>query len=336
MRKVLVFFLFLMSVSLYAQNDTLKLKNKDVLIGEVKTIRTGVLTMETDYSDQDFKIDFDEVSEMTIERTCLISLDKVGNRIGHVRSAGPGYVVITYETGEAETLSLSDIISLQEVEEKIWNRFKGSIDLGFNITKANRQRQLNLSSRLSYIGLHWLIYNNVNLLYANQTDVPETRRVDANLEATRLLNQNWFIVGEVSFLRNTEQALDGRISPNVGYGNLVINTPKTYLGLAVGLNFNIENFVNDAENRTSAEVFLSAALNLFNFDDLSLTSNIKLLPSLTEKGRFRTDYNFKIKLDLPLDFYISAGLTFNYDNQPVIEGNQFDYIINTGFGWSFN
>ena len=320
----------------FGQRDTVRLKNNDVLVGEVHTLITGVLTMETSYSDSDFKIEFDKVTELILERKCLVSLTKGGREYGNVRSEEPGNVTITRVDGSKVEVPIRQVIALQEIEENFWSRFTGTIDLGFNITKANNNRQLNIAASLGYTGDKWLGDFSANLLSSSQDSVAETRRVDAKLEILRILSKNWFITGEVGFLRNTEQALDGRVSPSLGGGKLVVNNSKMYVGVSAGFNYNIEDFVDNSLNKNSAELFLGANINMYDFKDFSLTSGIRLLPSITESGRFRTDYDIKLKYDLPLDFYISAGLTFNYDNQPAIVGNQFDYIVTTGFGWSFN
>ena len=320
----------------FGQRDTVKLKKGNILVGEVKTLLTGVLTMETSYSDKDFKVEFDKVTELILERKCLVSLSRGGREFGNVRSKEPGKVTITRADGSEVEIPIRQVIALQEIEDNFWSRFTGTIDLGFNITKANNNRQLNLASGLSYTGEKWLADFTINLLSSSQDSVAETRRIDAKLEILRILAKNWFVSGEVAFLRNTEQALDGRVSPSLGGGKLVVNNSKMYVGISAGLNYNIEDFVDDSLNKTSAELFLGANINMYDFKDFDLTSSIRLLPSISEDGRFRTDYNIKLKYDLPLDFYISAGLTFNYDNQPAIVGNQFDYIVTTGFGWSFN
>ena len=75
---------------------------------------------------------------------------------------------------------------------------------------------------------------------------------------------------------------------------------------------------------------------LFNFKDFSLNTRVDFYPSLSEGGRLRVDYILNTKYDLPYDFYIKAEFQFNYDNQVVEGGSQFDYILNTGFGWSFD
>ena len=45
------------------------------------------------------------------------------------------------------------------------------------------------------------------------------------------------------------------------------------------------------------------------------------------------DFDFTLKYDLPLDFYVKGTLNLNYDNQPAVKGNDLDYVFTTGFGW---
>lgn len=81
---------------------------------------------------------------------------------------------------------------------------------------------------------------------------------------------------------------------------------------------------------------ISTFLNIYDVEDFDLNTDLKFYPSLSEKGRIRTDYNLTLKYDLPLDFYIKLGFSLNYDNKPAISGNEVDYIFTSGFGWEFN
>ena len=83
------------------------------------------------------------------------------------------------------------------------------------------------------------------------------------------------------------------------------------------------------------EGFFGTELNLYDIGDLSLVTKVIAYPSFTESGRWRTDFNFDAKYDLPLDFYIKAGLTLNYDNRPVEGASETDYVFQTGFGWEW-
>ena len=78
---------------------------------------------------------------------------------------------------------------------------------------------------------------------------------------------------------------------------------------------------------------LGTEVNLYDIGDLNLLTNVYWYPSLTQSGRNRVDYRFDVKYDLPLDFYVKAGFTLNYDSQPATGASESDYVILTGFGW---
>ena len=320
----------------WAQRDTLVFKNGDLMVGEIKNFSVGVLVMKTDYSDKDFQIEFHEVEEMIIERKCLILLTKGRRRFGNIRTVDKGRVKISYEDDTAEIIPISHVIGLQEVEDNFWRRFKGRFDVGFNLTKANNNLQITGEARLDYNGQKYISTATANFLSSSRDDVDETRRIDAYYEILRILKKNWFVLGSYSFLRNTEQALDGRHSPSLGVGRMAVSTNKLYLAISAGATLNLEDFVDNSQNKTSGELFLGANFNMFDFSDIDLISGVRFYPSLTQSGRIRTDYDLTLKYDLPLDLYVKLGFNFNYDNQPAVNGTDFDYIVSSGIGWKFN
>ncbi|MFN2128683.1 MAG: DUF481 domain-containing protein, partial [Anaerolineales bacterium] len=66
-----------------------------------------------------------------------------------------------------------------------------------------------------------------------------------------------------------------------------------------------------------------------------LLTNIMVYPGITEKGRWRSDFNLDTKYDLPYDFYIKVSLTINYDNRPAEGASETDYVVQTGLGWEW-
>jgi hypothetical protein len=66
-------------------------------------------------------------------------------------------------------------------------------------------------------------------------------------------------------------------------------------------------------------------------------TSIYAYPGITELGRWRSDFNFDAKYEMPFDddFYIKFGVTVNYDNRPVAGASEVDYIFHTGFGWEW-
>jgi len=54
--KYVIIIVFLITAFAKAQNDSIQLKNNDILVGEVKSFSTGILVLKTSYSDEDFNI----------------------------------------------------------------------------------------------------------------------------------------------------------------------------------------------------------------------------------------------------------------------------------------
>ena len=293
----------------------------------------GVITMKTSYSDKDFKIEYINVKEIYLDQTFLVNLVSKNHYLGKVKTVSPGIVEIFVPNSITFETKIENIVQLKAIDTKFWSRFKGNIDLGFNLTKANSFNQFSLGSGLRYESEIWNFSVAYSSLITNQDNVDEIKRVEWSVDAQRYIIKEWFAIVDVSFLSNTEQALKGRVSTLAGIGKYVIRTNRLFLGARIGVNYNIETYFDESLDKNSTEANIAANLNMFEFGDFSLTTDFTAYPSLSESGRFRLDYNLKLKYDLPWDFYIKMDFALNYDNQPAVEGNDFDYIFNSGFGW---
>jgi hypothetical protein len=335
-KKTFFVFFVVFSIGLSAQNDTIVVKNGNVLYGEIKKLRSSVLKMETPYSDSDFSIDFNEVVEIKIQKLCFVILTGGRRLTGYIRSEKPNEFTFTDRFGNKSTYKINELVVLDELDDLFWKRISGYIDLSYNLTKANNTSQLTIGGGLSYRGPKWVSSAKINALNSNQDNTEQISRTDINAELQRTLTSKWYLLSNLSYLSNTEQSLDARYAIRVGGGRYMALTNKLSWGLNAGLNFNIEDFSDATTDRESAELFIGTNLDMFDYKDWSLKTNINVFPSLSESGRWRVDYNLDIKWDLPLDFYVKTSLQFNYDNRAASTGSDFDYIWTSGVGWSFN
>ncbi len=335
-RSFILMFSLLFYATIYSQNDTITLKSGDRLVGELKLIDKGILTIETAYSDKDFNVEFNKVSQLIMQRRCLVILTDNRRRVGYIRSNVDEKITITLDDNTKEEFEIVEVMALQDINDKFIQRFRALIDLSYNYAKANKSAQFSIGGKLVYNSELWLFEGSVNTLNSDQEDADKTSRTEANIQFVRLMPRNLYLIGFADFLSNTEQAIDARISPSVGIGKFLASTNKLYFGLAVGFAFNIEQYVDSTLDKNSTEGFLIGSFNMFDVEDFDLETDIKFYPSISEKGRIRTDYNLSLKYDLPLDFYIKLGFSLNYDNKPAIAGSDVDYIFTSGFGWEFN
>ena len=338
-KLLLISFITLVSIAGYSQSDSLILVNGDVMVGELKSMNKGVITIETDYSDDDFKIEWDGIKELYTESSYLVTLSN-GDRInGRVETVGDNMVKIIPETGTAIEINPQDIVYLKSVDKGFLDRVYATIDIGFDLTKANNLKSFSTRSTMGYLANRWSTDILFNTLISAQDNTETIRRTDGSVTYKYYLPHDWYLPVTVSYLSNTEQKLDARWNALVGVGKYVIHNNKAYWGFSGGGAYNHENYtpVTDSasEIKSSWEGFVGTELNLFDMGDLSLVTTAKVFPGITEAGRLRVDFNFDLKYDLPLDFYIKLGYSLNYDNKPVENASDLDYTLHTGVGWEW-
>ena len=124
LKKILSFLFVILSVeSILAVNDTLLVSNGDVLVGEIKSMERGVLVMETDYSDSDFKIEWDNVIKFQSERNFIVTLSEGERYYGKIYSdPTDGKKVIIIEAGIEHGANLIEIVYLDAVKKDFLSR----------------------------------------------------------------------------------------------------------------------------------------------------------------------------------------------------------------------
>jgi len=324
---------FLVSLSSFGQNDSIWMKNKDVLVGEFKSLSKSVIIYKTTYSDKDFQIDFNEVSRFSTQGLLAIYLTDKSHYIGTIKSTGPGKVQIWSADKLVRELDIREIVLMSVVNQKFWKRFTGALDIGFNLSKANNNIQLTTSGKLKYASDKYLSIFLFNTLISDQDNVERIERREFGFLNLRHV-KNYFVSVNATYLSSSELGIRSRINPGLGAGRTLITTQKLYWLASIGLYYNIEKYFDDTQDKESQELKVATQFEMFNFSDFSLFTNVASYSSLSEKNRFRLDYKLTFKYDLPLDFYIKTEFTLNYDNQPPQNTSSTDYVLTTGFGWS--
>jgi hypothetical protein len=333
--KFAVFLLLLtfLRCSLFAQKDTICFKNGDCLEGEVKSMEKGVATVETDYSDSDFKIDWGEVTQITTVTRFMITLTKGNKYFGTIASLNDSTVIIHESPEKSITLNIKDIVYLSSYKEKFLDRLSASLDIGTDLVKAQNLRKLSLRANLGYKADKWTTNASYNSIRSRQDDTDPISRYEGEINFRYLLPVHLYGIATASLLSNTEQKLDLRSNYQLGLGYYLIQTNTVYWGTKAGINRNVEKFSGESEIRSSWEGFLGTELNLFDIGDLNFLLMVMVYPGINQGGRWRSDSNLSLKYDLPLDFYIRIGGSLNYDNQSAQGASDLDYVIQAGFGW---
>ncbi len=337
MLKIIILLMIATLTTFAAEPDSVIFTNDNYVVGEVKSMQRGVLMMETPYSDKDFAIELDGIKEIYCTTYFLITLTDGRRYNGTINTVEPRRVKIIADGGEEVVVDLDHIVLLDDVDQGFWSQFYASIDIGFDLTKANNFRQVSMRSAAGYLAKRYNLDANYNTLNSSQDSVQDIKRTDGSVSFKYYLPKDWYLITSVNFLSNTEQRLNLRSTLKGGLGKYVIHTNRKYWSFGVGVNYNNESFSSEDADRNSMEAFFGSELNLFDVGDLDLLTKVLAYPSLTESGRWRTDFDIQTRYEMPFDddFYIKIGFTLNYDSQPVEGATDTDYVFHTGFGWEW-
>jgi len=317
-------------------NDTLVLINNNIIVGEFKSMDKSVITFKTKYSEKDFKIKWHKVAEIYSERTFIISISD-GSRLTSTLNSSKKKGKLILDSGvNAIEIDLIDIVFLEPVGKNFLSRLTIDIDLGITLTKANNLKQLTSNLSATYLANKWRANGYYKTVLSRQDSIADINRMDGEVGGQYFLRNDWYISTSAIYLSNDEQKLDLRSTYKGGIGYFFVHSSRMYLGANGGLAYTTESFTNDTPDKNSSELYFGISFNKYDIGDLSLLTTAVVYPSITEDGRYRADFNFDMKYDLPLDFYIKMSLTYNYDNQPIEGASDTDYVFTTSFGWEFN
>ena len=334
--RIVFVFMFLSSAG-WAQKDTIKLINEDILVGEIEKLDKSVLTFSTDYSDSDFKIEWRKVLEVKSNRTFIMAMSdgvRVTGKLNSIEGTDKK-LKIEYD-GETMEDDLMDVIFLEPIGKSAFSNLSVDVDFGITLTKANNLRQFNAFVGATYLARKWNATGFIKTVLSTQDDVEDVTRNEAEVGGQYFLPNDWFVTAKAKYLTNNEQLLDLRSTYQGGLGYYFIHNNSMYFSAMAGLAFTNEVYSNDNPQRNSGEAVLGLGFQKYSIGDLSFLTTAVLYPSLTESGRYRVDLNGDMKYDLPLDFYIKLSVTYNFDSEPTEGATDSDYVFTTSFGWSFN
>ena len=259
------------TINTLAENDTLVVNTGDALVGEIKTMQKSIVKMETDYSDSDFMIEWDKVTEIYSDRMFVVNTDEGDRYYGKIRTdATNKSMVIVTEDKTKHLVKITDIVYLTQVDKDFISRLSASIDIGFSLAKSNNLTQLYINTLLGYLTESWSTKITYNGLSSTQDDVDPTTRNEGAVSFIYFLPDDWFAIASYSLLQNDEQKLKLRSIVQTGIGNYIVRTNSIYLSAAVGAAWNNENYTEpDIHSRNSAEGVAAIELNIYDIGDKS-------------------------------------------------------------------
>ena len=181
--KLTLLAVFLFSALVFAQKDTIRLRDDGVLVGEIKELKQSVLTFKTSYSKKDFQIKWHEITEIRSNRYFIVELDngtRMSTTVNSV-SNNPNKVDLFAGMNSFEE-DIKNIIFLDPIGKNVFSRLSLAIDFGVTVTKANNLRQLTTNFSGNYAADKWSSSTYLNMVFSRQDGIDDVRRIDGNID----------------------------------------------------------------------------------------------------------------------------------------------------------
>ncbi len=227
-----------------AATDVVTTLSGERIVGEIKKVEKDVLTIETSYSDSDFKIEWDQIASIESDRQFLVETFD-GKRLSGTLKVDPAKKA-TVLVGN-DSLLLADLAAMVPFERSFWSRFDAGFDFGYSMTQANSAKQLTLGGTLLYRDKQIVDTALANAFKSSQSNAPETQRWDFGNDFRYLLGDRWYANTTQDFMNSDEQGLDLRTTIGGGGGRYLFRSASQHLALGGGLAWTNERYTDPVD-----------------------------------------------------------------------------------------
>ncbi|AQA19173.1 hypothetical protein BST95_13930 [Halioglobus japonicus] len=332
----LVLYLCAFEAHAHRKTDIIHFYNGDKLTGEIVSLMGGILKVSTDAMGT-VQIEWPEIARMESEYHYEVRVTN-GDRIygSFSDKARPGQVLVTDVFARHQLESLA-IVEIRPIEDSWVDRLNIHLSGTYGYTRASGVTQLAFNTEISYEN-----ERSRNTL-TGQVDISDTNEGSTSSKRLNFQRAVWpgnrsdqFRTGFVNYEDNDELELDYRVAVGGGTGRYFIDTNRSRLTGAGGLQVITEKGFSDGSNE-DIEGFLNVSYSTWKFStpELHVDLNFTLYPSLTDAGRLRSYSNARISWEIIEDLSWDITAWATSDNNVEDNVSYWDYSITTGIGWDF-
>ena len=338
---VIILISFLCSMTAFAKDDVVVLKNGDRLTGEIMGMQSGELKFYSDYMVESVRLDWARVERLESKSTFMILLvdGKILTSVFRLLPSNSNDIanfIIGPEPKSTRVQQL-DVIRIIPAHARFSKLLDGSIDFGFSFTSGSDQYQTDLVATGTYrTGAHSYTAA-MNSSFSGQPKGVSTTRNQFTFDYRKQLTPLWYAGGVFDLLHSDQQSLDLRSSVGALLGRNLRQTENTRLSIFGGLAVNREKYSTSTVSPESTNADGMAGLDFltFRFGKTDLRSRISLFPSLTTPGRMRLQATSNLKFKIARDLYLGFHVYENFDSKPPVRADKNDLGVSTSLGWKF-
>ena len=305
------------------------LKDGSVLFGSILSLADGDdLILDTEYMDE-VTIEWDAIEE--IRDTAVIEIETYdGERYFGEITLTDGNMSI--DGDDPVMVEPEEVFVIDEVSDGFWDGLDVYTDLGMNLVRGNNQvTQFSFGAGVRYDTRNHEISADMTSILNEQTDATDTRRGTFSATYSYKFRNRWLAQALFQFESDEQQGLDGRSLFGGGAGYRLINQRRHRVDLNAGLVVNSEKFDLTPREET-LEGMVGGSYRLRSRVDWDVS--LFVFPNLETSGRYRSQLDTSLSLDLIADLDFKVTAYNRYDSDPPLGNENHDSGITVGLSWS--
>jgi putative salt-induced outer membrane protein YdiY len=315
--------------------DFVVFENGDGLVCEIKSLSRGRLSLSTDAFDT-VKVYWSRVTRIGSGRPLQIELANGERYFATLTALGGRRAGLVRPGADRLDVDLDDIVRIQPVESSLWQQLDGTVDLGFNFAKANRETRYTVNASSVYRNPRYESRGSFSGQTTLRDDAERVQRRSATLNGNRFIGPRWSALVLGQYQANDELDLEYRTVLGGGMGRYLAQSNRTMLQVYGGIAWTREQFT-DQDVADRPELVAGGTWDWFSARDKSidLTSSVVSYYALGDQRRTRLETQSALRVEFLGDFYASLNGYTSYDTHPPAGREKVDAGVSLTFGWSY-
>jgi putative salt-induced outer membrane protein YdiY len=312
--------------------DQLKMKNGDVITGEVKKLEDGKVFIEPAYGSE-FSVDLAEVVSIEADQVFEVELEN-GEKVEATFTGGEAGTQTVVVDGAPLEVAITDLAAATEPEA--WYDRVSHVDV--NITENSG----NTDSR------NWLLFADTAVKLGDHRHLGEltVTREKIDGETTKkqdLFNYNynwlfsgpWYLGGMFTYERDPIKDLDHRYTTGVLLGRDIFDESDRFLTMSVGAGWSEEEFFGQPKDSGATALWNLRYRQDFVDGKFAFFHNHNINYQLYGDENMIFKSNTGLQFDLIKDIYAKISFRYDYETEPAAGAENEDTTLAIGVGAQF-
>lgn len=314
-----------------ASADKILMKNGDRFQGTVQTMKGGVLTLATDYSET-IQLQTSEIKKILTLEPANVFLDNGKTIKGRFLPSTPGQIKVQAPSGNGYALiGWDQIQSINPPPEK----WKGSVSLGGSRNSGNTDvfsasLGAELKRKFKKNRIEFKSLSN----YSEQNKDVTARNHYGTAQISHFFTPKWYSYLALAFLNDTFRDISLRTTIGPGLGYQVWEDDKKSLLLEGGFSYIVENR-REGQDEENANSRFAAKLSYRIIPQLVFANQWVIFPSLEKRGEYTLRNQASLKTDLGNGWELKLSNILNRDSNPGkgVKKDDVRWILSLGYAF---